>query len=315
MATDKPQPATADIDLIVATVGREKELSLFLASVRDQAPVRARVIIVDQNHDDRIVFVLEQEPGSPEVVRLNASGGVSQARSSGLTLATAPIVAWPDDDCSYPPGLLPYVVVAFDSDPKLDVLVGRIEDPSGDVGLLAVPTRGIILDSRSLWRYPSAPTFFARRRAAERVGDWSTSFGPGGNSSWDAGEDTDWLIRAVREGLRVRFDPAVTVLHKNPFTRGSTEARKRARRYGQCTSAVALTHGYGLRFVAWLVVRAAGGAAISFATGRFSRAAIHFEAAIGRVQGVVLFRHRQRRDGATGTRGDTFPRARRRRRS
>ena len=58
MATDKPQPATADIDLIVATVGREKELSLFLASVRDQAPVRARVIIADQNHDDRIVFVL-----------------------------------------------------------------------------------------------------------------------------------------------------------------------------------------------------------------------------------------------------------------
>ncbi len=299
MAIDERRPETVDIDLIVATVGREEELSTFLASVRDQGPITARVIVADQNDDDRIGLVLEQEPESPEVVRFSAGGGVSQARSSGLALAAAPIVAWPDDDCSYPAGLLPYVVIAFDTDPDLDVLVGRIEDPSGEVGVLAVPTRGIILDSRSLWRYPSAPAFFARRAAAEQVGEWSTSFGPGGASPWDAGEDTDWLIRAVRAGLCVRFDPAVKVLHKDPFARCSKEARKRARRYGQCTSAVALTHGYGLRFVAWLVVRAAGGAAVSLATGRFARAAIHFEAAVGRIEGAVRFRRWPRRAGAT----------------
>ena len=258
MASDDRQPGTASIDLIVATVGREGELTDLVASVRDQAPVDARVIVVDQNDDDRVGEALRRQPDRPEIVHLHAQGGVSHARNTGQALVTAPIVAWPDDDCVYPAGLLPHVVAQFAADPGLDVLVGRIEDPSGGSGILATLTEPKVLDSRSVWRYPSAPTFFARRDAAVRVGAWSTSFGPGGTTPWDAGEDSDWLIRAVEQGLCVRFDPAVRVLHKDPFLTGSPEALRRARRYGRCTSAVALTHGYGLRFVALLVVRSLG---------------------------------------------------------
>ena len=286
MAIDQGLSETPDIDLIVATVNRDHELSRFLASVGDQESVTARVIVVDQNQDDRVAAMLDRESNALDVCHLRATVGVSHARNSGYALATAPIVAWPDDDCVYPPGLLQYVLAAFSSDPALEVLVGRTEDPSGPDSPLARPSERQILDARSVWRFPSAPTFFARRDAAARVGNWSTNFGPGGTSGWDAGEDTDWLIRAVRLGLCVRFDPLVTVLHRDPFRVGSKEAWRRARRYGRCTVAVALSNGYGRRFAAWLVFRAAGGFAVSLLSGRFARATIHFQAMVGRVEGL-----------------------------
>lgn len=308
MGIDKPQSEIADVDLIVATVNRDCELADFFVSVRDSSPVSTRVILVDQNTDDRVDSLLRGLPEVPRVLHLKAERGVSHARTVGLACATAPIVAWPDDDCSYPPGLLSRVVAEFAAVPAVDVLVGRLEDPSGDRGVLAVPAKRLVLDSKSLWRYSSAPTYFARRSAAERVGDWTTRFGPGGTTPWDAGEDTDWLIRAVQAGLVVRFDPTLAVLHRSPFLRGSKEARDRARRYGRCTSAVALAHGYGLRFVARLVIRAAVGSVVSLAAGRFARAAIHFHAMIGRIEGALGFTRFARggvRDIESGPHGDT----------
>ena len=314
MAIDERQSATPDVDLIVATVNRDHELSRFLASVRDQESVTARVIVVDQNQDDRVAAILDREADSFDVFRLRATMGVSHARNSGYALATAPLVAWPDDDCVYPPRLLRYVLAAFAADPGLDVLVGRAEDPSGRVGPLIVPSHDLVLDSRSVWRYPNTNTFFARRRAADRVGDWNTGFGPGGTTRWDAGEDSDWLIRAVHAGLCVRFDPAATVLHRDPFVAGSREAGQRARRYGRCTAAVALANGYGVRFVTWLVVRAAGGVVVSLMSGKFARAAIHFQAMIGRVEGLAS-RSPRLSVGETETRASSSRATRSRRRS
>ena len=303
-----------DIDLIVATVNREHELSRFLASVRDQDSVTARVIVVDQNEDDRVASMLDREAASFGVLRLSAAVGVSRARNVGYAHATAPIVAWPDDDCVYPPGLLQYVLELFAADPGLDVLVGRVEDPSGRARTLAAPSDALVLDSRSVWRYPNTNGFFARRGAADRVGEWNTSFGPGGTTRWDAGEDSDWLIRAVHAGLCVRFDPAATVLHHDPFAAGSREATRRARRYGRCTVAVALANGYGVRFVAWLVVRAAGGVVVSLMSGRFARAAIHFQAMVGRIEGLGS-RWARPSDAETEARGCSSRLTRLRRRS
>ncbi len=315
MAIDEGRWETPDVDLIVATVNREQEISRFLASVRDQTSVTARVIIVDQNQDDRVAAMLDREGDPLDVFRLRATLGVSHARNRGYALATAPIVAWPDDDCVYPPGLLRYVLAAFAADPALDVLVGRVEDPSGRAGPLKVPSHDQVLDSRSVWRYPNTNAFFARHGAANRVGDWNTGFGPGGTTRWDAGEDTDWLIRAVRAGLCVRFDPEATVLHHDPFVAGSRAAGRRARRYGRCTVAVALANGYAVRFAAWLIVRAAGGVVTSLVSGRFARAAIHFQAFVGRVEGLALFMREVRTGGGSEARAAASRATRSRRRS
>ena len=314
MAIDEGRWETPDVDLIVATVNREQEISRFLASVRDQTSVTARVIIVDQNQDDRVAAMLDREGDPLDVFRLRATLGVSHARNRGYALATAPIVASPTTTV--------FILLDYSGTCLLHLLPTRLSMFWSDgwrirrgAPVLKVPSHDQVLDSRSVWRYPNTNAFFARHGAANRVGDWNTGFGPGGTTRWNAGEDTDWLIRAVRAGLCVRFDPEATVLHHDPFVAGSRAAGRRARRYGRCTVAVALANGYAVRFAAWLIVRAAGGVVTSLVSGRFARAAIHFQAFVGRVEGLALFMREVRTGGGSEARAAASRATRSRRRS
>ena len=269
--------------------------------------MRAHVIVADQSAGADIERLVGDWTSELEVERLAAPGGVSDARNAGTQHARAPLVAWPDDDCTYPPGLLGHVVTAFAREPELDVLVGRIGDPTGVEGVLGGPGAGGLLDERSLWRTRKRANLLRPPIGRAESGAWSPLFGPGGSSPWDAGEDTDWLIRAVRAGLRVRFDPGLVVLHRDPFLHATPRARRLARRYGRCTSAVALAHGYGPRFVSWLVVRSFGGFVVAAGRGRFGLASLHLEAAFGRVEGAIRFRWSHPRGGEAANRAQYIP--------
>src|SRR5262245_10227082 len=111
-ATDEAAHGS-EIDLVVATIGRQAELTRFIHSVKQQAPVGARVIVVDQNPDDRLDEVLVRER-ELEIVHLRAAPSASRARSIGQAQASAPVVAWPDDDCVYPDELLRHVLETFE---------------------------------------------------------------------------------------------------------------------------------------------------------------------------------------------------------
>ena len=54
--------------------------------------------------------------------------GLSRARNVGLKAVTGEIIAFPDDDCWYPDGLLQKVVAEFRDQTSLDGLTGRSED-------------------------------------------------------------------------------------------------------------------------------------------------------------------------------------------
>src|SRR5262249_25707873 len=117
-------------DLIVATVGRTEELVRFLDSLGEQDDIAIRVIVVDQNEDDRLAPVLAGR--TLPIERVRSARGLSRARNAGLELVEADVVAFPDDDCTYPHGLLPALARRFADDPSLDGLSGRVEDETGD---------------------------------------------------------------------------------------------------------------------------------------------------------------------------------------
>src|SRR5436853_4580540 len=92
-------------DLVVATVDRFEELGRLLSALERQTEARFRVVLVDQNEDDRLDSVLS-EHASLDVVRLRAAHGLSRARNVALPSVQGDIVAFPDDDCVYPDDLL-----------------------------------------------------------------------------------------------------------------------------------------------------------------------------------------------------------------
>ena len=117
------EPALPSFDLVVATVDRAESLEALLASIARQGDVRARVIVVDQNDDDRLARVIEGHPAL-DVLHVRSGRGLSRARNVGLERVEADIVAFPDDDCTYPDGLLGTVAAPLRATAGLDGLTG-----------------------------------------------------------------------------------------------------------------------------------------------------------------------------------------------
>ena len=113
-------------DLIVATLGRTTELEALLDSLERQSYTALRVIVADQNQDDRLLEPLSRR--TLQLLHLRAERGLSRARNAALGAVEADIVGFPDDDCAYPQDLLERVALTFEQQLGLDGLTGRTAD-------------------------------------------------------------------------------------------------------------------------------------------------------------------------------------------
>src|SRR5271166_5434820 len=118
------------ISLIVATMDRVTELERLLTSLDCQSYKEFEVIVVDQNPDDRLLLVLRSHEALT-IRHLRCSPGASRARNVGLRIAGGDIIAFPDDDCWYPEGLLASVVAWFQSHQEFSGLLATLRGPDG----------------------------------------------------------------------------------------------------------------------------------------------------------------------------------------
>jgi GT2 family glycosyltransferase len=264
-------------DLVVATVDRTDELARLLDSLEAQGYPRVRVIVVDQNADERLREVVGRSNVSVEHVR--AEAGLSRARNAGLELVDADVVAFPDDDCVYPPGLLSRVGELLTANAGLDGVTGRAEDASGASSDSWNKDAAILTDD-NLWNRGISFTIFLRRALVERVGDFDERLGLGSPEPWASGEEIDYLIRAVRAGARIAYDPSLVVRH----VVREDDARIGARD-GASVGYLLCKHDYPARVVARMLVRPLGGALVSAVGLDGDRARYWLATFRGRVRG------------------------------
>jgi glycosyltransferase involved in cell wall biosynthesis len=263
-------------DLIVATVGRTEELGRFLDSVAAQRCDRVRVIVVDQNEDERIAEIVRGR--SFELVHERSGPGLSRARTAGLVRVEADLVAFPDDDCVYPPGLLERVTERF-GDPGLDGLTGRAEDAEGRSSA-SWKTDPATLTEDNLWNRAISFTIFLRHDVVQRVGAFDERLGLGSPEPWSSGEEIDYLIRAVRGGARIEYDPSLVVRHSVR----ADDARVGGRD-GASVGYLLRKHRYPVPVVARMLARPLGGALVSLLGRDGSRARYHLATFRGRLRG------------------------------
>jgi GT2 family glycosyltransferase len=264
-------------DLVVATVGRTDELGRLLDSLEAQGYPRVRVIVVDQNPDERLQEVVRRSNVSVEYVR--AETGLSRARNAGLELVAADVVAFPDDDCVYPPGLLSRVGELLTADAGLDGVTGRAEDASGASSDSWSQDAAILTDD-NLWNRGISFAIFLRRALVERVGGFDERLGLGSPEPWASGEEIDYLIRAVRAGARIAYDPSLVVRH----VVREDDARVGARD-GASVGYLLRKHGYSARVVARMLIRPLGGVLVSTVRLDGDRARYWLATFRGRVRG------------------------------
>jgi glycosyltransferase involved in cell wall biosynthesis len=249
-------------DLVVATVDRVRELDRLLDSLGRQTHRDFRILLIDQNDDERAVDVLARHP-SLASERLRAPRGLSRARNVALPMLTADIVAFPDDDCVYAGDLLERVAARLDADPRLDGVTGREPWWASSAGAL---TRD------NLWNRAISFTIFLRRGVVERVGAFDELLGLPASS----GEEIDYLIRALDAGARIEHDPTLVVQHE-PERR---DLLRTGARDGASIGYILRKHRYPATTVARMFVRPAGGAVL-----HPTRAGFHLATLRGRVRG------------------------------
>jgi glycosyltransferase involved in cell wall biosynthesis len=279
--------AETTFDLVVATLGRTDALDGLLGSLENQSHGAFRLLVVDQNADDGVAAALARHPGV-EAVRLRSEPGLSRARNAALPHLRADVVAFPDDDCVYPDGLLEAVARVLAAQPELDGVGGQSADPYGRPSG-RWPTAACPIGLHTLWNRANSHTVFLRRRLLERVGGFDEALGLGSGTPWSSGEEIDLLVRALRRGARLEYDPSLVVLHP---ARGLTQEGERAVAYrdGASLGWVLARNGYPLRVPARMLWRSAGGIAVGLARRDGRQARVQAAVLRGRVRGYLAGR-------------------------
>jgi glycosyltransferase involved in cell wall biosynthesis len=269
-------PELPSFDLVVATVERSGELGRLLDSLEAQDYPALRVLLVDQNDDDRLEGVVAGR--RLDVVRLRSERGLSRARNVALERVTADLVAFPDDDCVYPPGLLRRIAQRF-ADETLDGLTGRAADATGR----SAPSwkmDSARLTGDNLWNRAISFTIFLRRELVERVGQFDEQLGLGSGHKWSSGEEIDYVVRALRLGARIEYDPLLVVQHdvrENDWEIGLRD--------GASIGYILGKHDYPLRTHWRMLIRPAGAAILSLARLDATGAGYQYMTLLGRISG------------------------------
>jgi glycosyltransferase involved in cell wall biosynthesis len=278
-------------DLAVATVDRTHQLGALLDSLDAQTHRVFRLVVVDQNDDDRVERVLAAHPGL-DAVRLRSVRGLSRARNAALPALTADLVAFPDDDCVYPPELLERVARRFAEEPSLDGLTGRAVDRDGRSEATWKRDAARLTDT-NLWNRAISYTIFLQREVVARVGPFDEQLGLGSGNPWSSGEEIDYLVRAIRAGARIEYDPSLTVIHEQPLLSPS-ELQARGYRNGASLGYVLREHRHPKGEVARRLVRPIAGVLLSFVRLDFAQARFHVANLRGRIAGYLRLGQRRR---------------------
>lgn len=273
--------------LIVATVGRNAELAELFQSLAAQTCQDFEVIIVDQNADDRLSWV-ETHGRFPFAVQRKRSSvqRVSHARNLGLAGATGEIVAFPDDDCIYPPDLLERVYQAFHDQPDLGVRTGPVGSPKGGFGSGRFLKVSGEINAYNVWLCSPAVTIFMRGEAVAAIDGFDEQIGVG--ARFGSGEDTDLVLRAVLAGWRGWYDIDQIAVH--PDKALTPVATKRAFSYGAGFGYILRKHRAPFPVLLTFVVRPLGGCIVSLMRWRLMNAEYYWRTLQGRIYGFGSYR-------------------------
>jgi cellulose synthase/poly-beta-1,6-N-acetylglucosamine synthase-like glycosyltransferase len=205
---------TPAVSVVVPTRNRPDDLRLCLEALAalDPPPGGFETIVVDDGSEaplDRIV-----EPFDVRLVR-GPHRGPSAARNAGIGAASAPLLAFTDDDCRPRPDWLRRLVARLEETP--DAFVGGRTVP-GVPGNRYVAASEFILglvyahfnpDVRS-GRFVASNNLAVRTDALRAVGGFAVDF--------VHAEDRELCDRWVASGRRIVVAPEAVVEHRNPRT-------------------------------------------------------------------------------------------------
>jgi glycosyltransferase involved in cell wall biosynthesis len=271
--------------VIVTAVDDGENLRRLLVSLASQTYRGFEVVLVEQGSDySCAVAASGREEFRLVRVRVPAKG-VSAARNAGMEIAQGDVLSFPDDDAYYSRELLERVALVFHSYPLIDGISCNCAEPGLHNKVLRGGRRWI--DKSNVWRLAVSSSIFLRRAVIEKTGKFDETLGVGCHTPWQAGEETDYLLRAMATGSRIMYCGDILVYHLPGVGSGPSHGALKARRYGRGFGFVLRRHRYHIRTRLYWCLRPFIGLVLSLGPGRAAKASYHWQLLLGRLEGML----------------------------
>lgn len=203
-----------EFSLVVVTTNRIHFVDRLFKSLAGQEYKNFTVIFTHDDDMDEYAALLEKKYSCLFAIKRMPlkKCGVSCARNRALALARGDYIAFPDDDCEYFPDTLANAEKVFESQPDIDgILASKITD--GKAGNKRKASKPVNLYNI----FSGSETFlqFYRQHCVNNIGGFDESLGWGTGLPYGSGEDTDYAIRAIRQGCKIIRAADVRVRHPN----------------------------------------------------------------------------------------------------
>jgi glycosyltransferase involved in cell wall biosynthesis len=269
--------------LVMCTVNRTREVERCIVSLEAQNHRNFELLIVDQNVDSCMADVVARHAGKIEIKHLRSPLGCSRARNVGIATMSGEVLAFPDDDCVYPPNLLERVASFLATHPDWDGLTGSVTGSNHWSS-----KKGPVTRYRVWWQGVDFTMFF-RRKTVDSVGRLDERLGPGSGTPWGAAEGTDYLLRAIAKGYRIWYDPDLRIDHPGPIDNHEEMAKeiRKALTYSMGVGHVIQQHHYPAWYAGYMAARPIAGATISLLKFQPQRAKLYWNVLRGFTRGYL----------------------------
>lgn len=202
-----------------------------------------QIVIVDNASEDGSVDAVRREFPSVHVVASESNLGFAGAVNLGRRSAVSPALLLLNPDTEASPGAVERLARALGEAPDIGAVAGRLVDaggaPQAGFNVRRFPTlaslacdlllidhlwpgnpvsrryyaRDLDPDSPGDVEQPAAACLMVRADVFDRLGGMDERFHP----AWF--EDVDFCLRLSRAGLRIRYEPAATFVHRGGVAR------------------------------------------------------------------------------------------------
>ena len=266
-------------------MGRKEELVETLEAILRQGVCDSSVVVVDQNPQPflRPIIASFRDRIEIEHLELGKPLGSSGARNAGWRATTADLVIFPDDDCTYPDGLIARMVETMRKT-GADIVSGRCADAQGRNLNGNFDDRAGWVDRSNIWTTQIEWMLLFKRSVLESTGGFDPEIGVG--RYFGSCEGQDISLRAIRNGFRQYYDPALYGHHPDVLQSAGARTAQKCRNYGRGMGYVLREYGFGVDVRAKCLVRPMLRAAWNFARLRPDEAQLSVQTAIGRWEGM-----------------------------
>jgi glycosyltransferase involved in cell wall biosynthesis len=195
----------------MATLGRKKEVSLFLHKLTEQTYKNFELIIVDQNNDNRVydLYLKYKDIIELKYIRSNKKG-LSLNRNIGLNNCDGDIIAFADDDCEYEISTLENVKEFFVNHAGYDFFTCNTKDKNNKTTILKSPKKNRDISIFNMMYTGISFTIFVRVTAFK---DFRFDEQLGIGAEYGSGEESDLIFYLLKNNHRGFYNANAYIYH------------------------------------------------------------------------------------------------------